>query len=411
MNKLNISREIILAIVIIIFFAGLLYWVSSLFETITVKKDWGYTAQPRNDPLLAAQIFLENKQHKVIRLDNTAQLPALIATTNASLFILGSRHDFGQNINEKLVNWVHQGGHLIVDVPYHDENNRDFLLDSFGISTLALETQTADNQEDDGDVETTLEQVDSVPAETQETNDRDTVEKRPNCSRNYQNKQQNENYFWQSGDQQAELDLTKSFTLSDDQGRWNNIIQVNAASGRFTAITGSYIWRNPFIACLDHAHSLALLAADKHQSWFLLNQDTPSLTALLWRHAPQVILYALSFLILWFWYKAARFGKVQLLQQLNRRELGEHLTALGQLAWKHNSTDKLAHSLRQSILRSANLRYPGFNQWTDQRQHDQLAKLIDQQPRQIQLALTAAHTNSAEFTDTIKTLQRLRKHL
>ncbi len=88
--------------------------------------------------------------------------------------------------------------------------------------------------------------------------------------------------------------------------------------------------------------------------WFLINQDAPSLAAIVWRNAGYGVLAALLALVLWLWATSVRFGPVLVIEQSGRRNLAEHIYASAMLLWRNQQHPQLLKLLRKEILEHLN---------------------------------------------------------
>jgi hypothetical protein len=84
--------------------------------------------------------------------------------------------------------------------------------------------------------------------------------------------------------------------------------------------------------------------------WILINQDAPSLSAIIWQKAPYGLLACLLALCLWLWSKSQSHGPVFVQRVLARRSLAEHLYATGVLLWRKFQSPQLLIVLRNDIL-------------------------------------------------------------
>jgi hypothetical protein len=129
-----------------------------------------------------------------------------------------------------------------------------------------------------------------------------------------------------------------------------HLLYFDWGEGAVTFLSDTHIWSNKRIDCHDHAYALWSLVNLNGRVWILVNQDAPSLSAIIWHKAPYGLLACVLALILWLWCKSQIFGPVFVKQTLARRSLAEHLYATGVLLWRKFQSPQLLIVLRKDIM-------------------------------------------------------------
>ncbi|HEY8938753.1 MAG TPA: DUF4350 domain-containing protein [Cellvibrio sp.] len=189
-----------------------------------------------------------------------------------------------------------------------------------------------------------------------------------------------------------------------------HLLFFDIGDGSVTITSDNYIWSNRRIDCHDHAYALWSLVNPNGRVWFLVNQDAPSLAAIIWEHAKYAVLAGVLALVLWLWTSGSRFGPVFTVPQEGRRSLAEHIYASAMLLWRKQQHPQLLGLLRAEIMEQlAQQMLPVENA---QQQIEYLHTLTGLPHADIQQALFSSNlTHPQEFTRAIAHLQIIRKYL
>jgi hypothetical protein len=191
-----------------------------------------------------------------------------------------------------------------------------------------------------------------------------------------------------------------------------HLLYFDIGDGGITITSDNYIWANNRIDCQDHAYGLWRLINTEGRVWFLINQDAPSLAAILWSNASYGVLAALIALLLWLWAQSSRFGPILVVEQTGRRSLAEHIYASAMLLWRNQQHPQLLNLLRTEILERLDQQHPHLDQASGVQRIDFLHQLTGLTPAAIQQALFAdGLQHPQEFATAIAHLQTIRKQL
>lgn len=212
-----------------------------------------------------------------------------------------------------------------------------------------------------------------------------------------------------SEDTEATLDDESTATGSENS-KEAHLLFFEIGDGSVTITSDNYIWTNRRIDCHDHAYALWSLVNPNGRVWFLVNQDAPSLAAIIWEQAKYAVLAGLLALVFWLWASGSRFGPVFTVPQEGRRSLAEHIYASAMLLWRKQQHPQLLALLRAEIMEQlAQQMLPSENA---QQQIEYLHSLTGLIPADIQHALfTSNLSHPQEFTRAIAHLQIIRKYL
>ena len=155
--------------------------------------------------------------------------------------------------------------------------------------------------------------------------------------------------------------------LLDSQGRadwWvesergTHLLQFRIGSGRITVLSDHDFFSNERMGEQDHALFLALLAQDQARAWLLYSSNMPSLIRLLWRHAPELVIVLICLVLLLVWRLMRRTGPILSDGREVRRNLLEHLSAVGSYNWRNDRADSTFRCTQESLEQAWRRRHP-----------------------------------------------------
>lgn len=191
-----------------------------------------------------------------------------------------------------------------------------------------------------------------------------------------------------------------------------HLLYFDIGEGSVTITSDNYIWSNQRIDCHDHAYGLWQLVNSSGRVWFLVNQDAPSLAAILWRNASYGVIAGISALILWLWASSLRFGPLLVVEQSGRRSLAEHIYASAMLLWRKQQHPQLLNVLRAEIIERLNKQYPNLDKTATEQRIELLHQLTGISPADIKQALFAEDLHHPQkFATAIAHLQSIWKQL
>jgi hypothetical protein len=131
-----------------------------------------------------------------------------------------------------------------------------------------------------------------------------------------------------------------------------HLLSLPWGSGMVTLLSDNRFFNNSEIDQQDHALFLAHLTRDYERVWLLYSSQMPTLPALAWRHAPQLVVTGLILLLILSWRLTLRTGPILVQRNPSRRSLLEHLQAAADFLWKQDrAAGLLERSQRQLEIR------------------------------------------------------------
>lgn len=391
-----------LAIVII----GVAAWLYTT-EWVDVRENAGYTKEAMTNPFLAANLFLERMD---VQVESRLGLKLLddLPPASDTLLVASSWRALSERRVAALVEWVEQGGHLIMP----GTTTWNALRGTSGDPLLDyLEVQVHDSAELTDELAPRENQHD--PREELIEMAKASIDAKPMCGPVEALVQ-----LQLAEDDDAVVAVFSSDLSLLDTGGWasraassqygTQLLQFEIGDGLITVITTLTHWRNRIVDCHDHAHLLRLLVGASEKLWWLYDTELPALPVLIWRNAALFVLGVLALIVLIAWREGFRFGPRVTRVAERRRQLMEHIDGIAQFFWQHRSSDKLLDALREEVMSMHHVR-------ADQRSNDlasSLATITGVAEEEVRWALgVRTERNDANFSRAVGILQRMRKAL
>lgn len=383
MNQLPI-KTIIITVVLFIIIGLFLYFH---IEKYTIEKRVEQPYEVRRNPFLAAEYYLKQRHQKVTIINNI-QLFKTLSPHRQTVLLLGDRNNLSTSQIQLLLDWVKQGGILIVEANRttlsKKPNNTDNLL-----TPLGIQVSKSYDYDKTNDVKLYIENEEK-PAHFKF------------------------NDSWQLIDQKG----IATFWAATNKGTIK-LLQFTYGKGKITVLSSAYIWRNNAIGNNDHAWLLSYLTAGYPVTILYKpisqTKKHPSVLLAAIKNYPHTLLVSMALILLILWFIAIRSGPLESPIEKNRRQLPLQLTAQGNFLYKQIGQQQLIMLLQQEIYYLVKKRSPHFDSLANDEQYKFLSKLT-QQPitsiRRIMSPMTShSRFSKVEFTQIIIALQAIRNAL
>ncbi|MGD8571631.1 MAG: DUF4350 domain-containing protein [Gammaproteobacteria bacterium] len=350
------------------------------FEPVEEEINTGYSAEARRDQFLAAQRFmaqLDIKSENIKGFDELYSLPA-----GNDVLLTHYSHRFEQaKTRGKLLAWVEQGGHLLLELnPF--SRNSDLDVETPFLDQLQVWPRRSNVLFDNvaGETITVTVYQNSEPL---------TVAFHP--------------YYT------LDVNRKEPILLFNDRNGIH-LVEFKHGDGTVTILSDMDMWRNRSIGDNDHATMLAhILGVNPGKVWILRNTAMPSLIELMWQYGREAVLAAGLLLLLWLWSLYNRFGPMVIINRQQRRSLLEHLDAVGEFEWRYQRANHILTTVRQELHQIIETYYPQWQKKSSDEQIAWLSKRARIPEQDISQALTANPEHQTSFTRYIKILQTIRK--
>ncbi len=461
------NRNTLLAIAVVLVLIGsLLGWFFTHYEQYSTERNLGFTGKAASNDFYAAELFLAKYDMEVKSYDSILTMKELPGK-NDVLFIPTQRFDIGDDRVTDLLEWVKQGGHLVVLARYNqseDEERKDVLFERLGVRAQRFYSDNPFAELFGGDIddlESALDDVEDEPSleDVEDESSSAATPSRANTSsedHSANNKTDNTTkdksstetegieqedkrserekfeakatplvvkvndkikdkkvYFNQKRWMQNESSFETSWSVDGENGA--QLLEFNIDDGWVTLLSDINFLTNHYIDKFDHAaflHTIVHIDDSRRTLWLIRNDDSPSLLALLFTNANSAMIMFLVFITAWLWYASRRFGPVAPNSQAIRRSMSEHITSTGHYQWRNRNRTELLESVQKALHEQIAQTRPLWVKLTDKELAKKLAKVAGLDQARIYKAITAKRVGKElEFSATIQVLSIIRKKL
>lgn len=324
-----LQRRILLPTFSVILILAGVYWFYTHYEIVYEDVYVGYQGKARYDPLLAARRLLEHFKWPVRTL---FFLPDFENTLGPADTLVLRLNDTPLNSikSQQLLNWVHSGGHLLLEVNYsNDRSKENNVLKKF------------------------------------------TVQKQKNNSRKPSRKLPVK-FTWNQRSWQVdfgrsyflETKIEPFYALKGQQGYY--FLHYRYGQGHIGVLNDLNFIMNPTIGAYDHAQFLLDLIQFREPKnltttvWLINSRSDSQLSLwnLIRQYAWSAVISAALLLGVWLWHLSPRFGSVLPAPARARRSLLEHIEASGRFLWQQRQVEALLAETRQDVLKRLTQIYP-----------------------------------------------------
>jgi len=410
---MNNSGQVLLYVLILLVVFATGNWFNNNFKWVNEEQEVGFQGIAQTNNLLAAEFFLRKMGIKVQQVNGLVALRDLPSTQH-TLLIATQRETINKELSQNLLSWVRSGGHLIVEARSRtvDEDKEklstpeDHLLDELSIysvdnSLCGCDEDVTSNEEGTSD---DLEEQPSEQEPTPVQFDLENEEKRVNVSVNFP------------------YDLTLKKTSNETLATWNiqddtghYLMQIPLEQGLLTIVTATSIFDNKQISDYDHArflHSLVQQKAHDAGVWLIRVDDMPPLWNWLWKNAWHLMVSLTVLLFLWLWRAPLRFGPQLHDDEMERRNLLEHVQASGYYRWQKNQSGYLLAKVQDRLWDKIQKNHSGIRRENQKLAYVKLEDITGIKQASLEEALSPSkEVNEQEFVKKIKMLDVIRKHL
>ena len=348
------NRAIVLLISAVLVTGVSLFYL--LMESYQETEDLGWGEEAYKNQYLASEQFLQRlginaeTQFSLLEAEPLAQV--------TTLFIADSHDVLSGQQGDRLMEWLKQGGHLIISGHYYDEGETNF-LNRFDIEFVETDcncyknyyypddTEQEASQEDNSETSTATTALDDPSQEenqAEEDKDEDIQESidptlltvltfedmDTEISVNF-NPATELYHPYLDYEEDEYTGYTPFYWEGSDWG--THFLQFQVGDGLLTVISDPYIFDNDEINDYDHSYLLSVLAGQGSTLTFVIGKNVPSLITLAWRHGPELFAAFGVWLLFWIFYRSKRFLPPEQRSVTSRRSLAEHIEAVAHFYW------------------------------------------------------------------------------
>ena len=375
------SRRLVLGLLMTAALAAVAVWLAMSLERVPVKTREPPQIEARRNPWLALERFCARMGGELTRSSDVRVLDRLPAGGTLMLGRQRAQLLTAERLR-RLLAWVEAGGYLlaVAELP----GVADPLLDSLGVNRTWVAEPAAGSR--DREVQVIL----------------------PGGGRPLR--------LAGSGYQLTEGERRPEWSAGPAQqgAQW---LHFRLGQGQLTVATAlDDRLNNRQIGKFDHAELFWSLlnrydASQQPRVLLLARLEMPTLFAWLWQNAWAACLTALLLVALWLARIVPRFGRVRTQPPPARRELREHLAAIGRYQWRSRALEALLAPARAHFHRHLALRQPAIAALAPAAQAAALATLCQRPAVLITAALAGPAQTPRAFTDALRLLRSLERDL
>lgn len=383
-------------------------WFVNNFDQVPVKERQAEEAEARHNPHLALERFFKRMGRPLTRRNN-AQVLDELPPGGVLILDRNRRHHMSTERTEHLMAWVEAGGYLIV-VP-EEINVSDPICEKLDVSKFKPTDKSFLDLGDDEDDEDAP--AEPPPPKTKAGQPKQMLPKTitvaiPGAARPLTVK------FWPYGLDAGEEDPDWQAGAANYGSQF---LHFSVGKGHVTVADGLIqILDNHNIGDHDHAELLWTLIQtyqpDGSRPVILMSRlVVPSLWDWLANSAWTAVIGGLALLGLWLWRVLPRFGPAMPEPDASRRELREHLAALGRYIWRAGGLDHWLRVAREDFFGRLALRHPAVAALPPEEQATELARMSERSASLIAAALHGPAVSPHSFTQAMRTLRNLERFL
>jgi uncharacterized protein DUF4350 len=394
----------------------------------------GYTGEAARNHYLAAERLLGRMGMPARSVSDVGALGELPGESS-TIVIPTARRSFDPATNQRLLDWVERGGHLVVVTwQLWDDPKRtpDPILDPLGIEQFSNDDDADDDDTEQAPPDAQPETPDSPDTQTapgDDASDDEPADAAPDddpdadagdppdyAEADFPDREQPLRVRFDPGFRLELADEAPDALIleigDDDGSHW---LTLRHGKGLLTALTDDYFMTQPKIGDLDHAelvYRMSRLGGHRGIVWFVTGDQRPSALSLVLRHGWMVVASAALLLGLWLWSASRRFGPLRSEGTSARRELMEHVRAAGRLQWRAGAGRELLDAVRTALFTRMRERHPGFESLDPAGQARALETLSGVPRARVADALAFGdETDAAHFAAKVAILDKLRRSL
>lgn len=393
--------------------AGYGLWFMDNFERYTEEVKADISPEARKNRFLAAEYYLRE-------IGQAVQSPAQQnifnppPSTEDTLFLGSYSHTFFERNNEKLIEWIKNGGVLVfaADEALFGEDGNTLLMEELGVELRYPEhsTETCEKTPPSCTDESETDTTASLPAEQE--NGQGTAESK--------SKPEDDSQVTVTFRTDHPGDFTASFPaeryLHDTKQHANTVIgndeeakllRYSFGSGTVIVLSDTKLFSNEEIGKHDHAYLFSELVYTPGTVWILYSTEVPSLLTLLWQHTPYLLVTTIVLLLMAIWHMLSRSGPRLTLRDDARRNLLEHLDATAEYSWRIDKAKRLFSDNRHAIEQAWRRRHPQLSSLEQSRRCEWIGEKAGLTASAVERSLYGEIKNEDDFIRATAVMQQL----
>jgi len=375
------------------------YWFATHFERQTRQVRSDISPEARKNPFLAAEEFLR-RSNQAVASERVRDIFSLQPGTRDTIFLGNYSRLFIERNQERLLEWVEQGGHLIFVAYERDEEDAPSpLLDELGVELVPLEEEE--------DVELHCE--DSIEPCTRPADDEEDTaspDEEPRVTVSFESSDPGEFRAAFLADRYLyDVEELAEVVVGDEV--MPNLLRYSLGDGSVTVLSDNELFQNERIGEQDHAYLFSKLVGSDGKVWLFYSAEMPSLLEQLWLRAPYLLLLTALLLLMAGWHQLLRSGPHLTARYEGRRNLLENLDASAAFSWRIDRARALLRDNRDSVEQAWRRRHPQLNTLDQQQRCAWIGEKSGLAARAIERTLYGELEAEQDFIRASSVLQQL----
>jgi hypothetical protein len=317
----------------------------------------GYVGKARLNPYLAAERYL-NQQGWDVESSRTW----LNYDDETQMIILPGSFLRTKGIAMRVLDWVNQGGNLVITIEGGEPDRNDFTESGSGMGV-------SEPGYYDG-LDHVLEQFKISSSQYSYQAAEEDSKNRGHLSRPWELVKTKEEWGGYSLEFEGKvaLKIEKGRNLIQTQTEESRMVGMNYGDGEVLVLAHARPFRNPYLARADHAEFLDHLS-ERYGSTgkiVFLYGSSNSFFGLVWKEGWMVVIAGFILLVAWLWMRIPRFGPILRDNSVKRQPYGESLITSARFLWRTGELEHLVRPLRYQL--------EGENQGDSESFYDRLAE-------------------------------------
>jgi len=448
MNRTSLILSVLLT-------AFTIYLVYVFVEYYEEEQDLGWTQAAIRNPFLAAELYTEKMGVEVASFDSFLKIENLYDYD--TLFLAETGQIISEKRLEELLDWIDQGGHLIVAAQRVIPEDSDRLFQAFDLSSYRTDYEGSvfdsplfdlddnalqpdddeDSSQEDGKdepkVSDTLRKINEELRKQGLVADDETEVSFEEQVANYEQRVDEEELSqieFTGIDGVLMVRFKPSIALDHpafSEEYWQNdsyepiywrgshygthLLQLERGSGMLTVLSDSELFRSDHIIYFDHTYLWDSIVGTGSVA-ILYGSNMPSLWFMLRSFMPETLIAFAGFIFAWIWFQRQRFGPVHVPVLTVRRSSAEHIFASASFSWRGAWQQQLLEPVRKEIHQQAEKRLYQYDQAEPEEQIQLLAARCEVEPAYVADAMQSDKKhNEDSFYRTVRLLQKIRESL
>ena len=386
---------------------------NSCQETEIKRRTVGYKGKAKSNPFLAAERFLT---HQGLNVVSEHGLGRLDFETSTIFLPPSSINTVGRS--KRLLEWVNEGGHLVLMMEGGDMGGNDFTIEPV---YYTWNDELGDGMQhlfDELDVDYKVgSRSVSTSKASMELDDWEAMDEKDRVLLGSEKYTVNlgegelEVRYWEQSQLGFNVEYMGDYGSEEDNREKNKhrFLSLVQGAGRVTVLSEARPLRNRYLGYADHAKFLASVVDLSRPGKVVFSSgEGDGFFGMLWRHFKMGVIGLLLVVALWLWRHLPRYGPEQDVADGGTREFSEQVRGIGRFLWRHKRDDTLLGALRAIVNRRLSL-HPGMSQ---EGIFEQLSSTTGLPIDSVIEAMTREHiTEPGVMVRVTKNLQKILKYI